>query len=170
MNDEVKRITDGLQKAIQAEQEGRHFYMMAARNTEDPKGKEVFQALADEELKHFHYLQRQYKSIMETGKVDPTAKLGRKTEWKGSHPIFSDAIKNRIGEAHYEMTALSIGEQLEMSAVNFYTAEAQINTDPAIKSFYMELAEWERGHLHALQAEAESLKEDYWNKGGFAPF
>lgn len=170
MNDDMKRITEGLQKAIQAEHEGRHFYLMAAHNTEDPRGKEIFQTLAEEELNHFHYLQRQYKSIMETGKVDSNAKLGRKKELKGSHPIFSDAIKNRIGQAHYEMTALSIGIQLEMSAVNFYTAEAEINTDPAIKAFYMELAEWERGHLHALQAQTESLREDYWSQGGFSPF
>ncbi|MFH1755171.1 MAG: hypothetical protein ABIA59_05655 [Candidatus Latescibacterota bacterium] len=68
------------------------------------------------------------------------------------------------------MTALSIGIQLEMSAVNFYTGEAEISTDPQIKSFYMELAEWERGHLHALQTQADSLREDYWSEGGFSPF
>ena len=170
MNDEVKRITDGLQKAMQAEHEGRHFYLMAAHNTEDPRGKEIFETLAAEELNHFHYLQAQYKSLVETGKVDPSAKLGAKMELKGSHPIFSDAIKGRIGQAHYEMTALSIGVQLEMSAVNFYTAEAELTTDPAIKSFYMELAEWERGHLNALQAQADSLREDYWSQGGFSPF
>lgn len=170
MNDEMKRITDGLQKAMQAEHEGRHFYLMAANNTDDPRGKEIFETLAAEELNHFHYLQAQYKALVETGKVDPNAKLGRKKDLKGSHPIFSDAIKNRIGQAHYEMTALSIGIQLEMSAVNFYTGEAELAGDPAIKAFYNELAEWERGHLSALQAQADSLREDYWSQGGFSPF
>ncbi|MFH1755170.1 MAG: ferritin family protein [Candidatus Latescibacterota bacterium] len=81
MNDEVKRITDGLQKAIQAEHEGRHFYLMAAHNTEDARGQEIFQTLAEEELNHFHYLQKQYKSIMKTGKVDASATLGAKKNW-----------------------------------------------------------------------------------------
>jgi rubrerythrin len=170
MDNSTKRMIDGLQRAIQAEHEGRHFYLMAAGNTNDLQGREIFQNLAEEELSHFHYLQAQYKSLLETGKVDSSVSLGKSKILSGSHPIFSEAIKERINQAHYEMTALSIGIQLEQSAVRFYSTEAETVVDPAVASFYGELAEWERGHLKALQSQMESLREDYWNKGGFAPF
>jgi rubrerythrin len=170
MDRSTKRVIEGLQKAMQAEHEGRHFYLMAAGNTEDPQGKEIFQNLAEEELSHFHYLQAQYKSMVNTGKVDNSVKLGKSRTLTGSHPIFSEAIRDRINQAHYEMTALSIGVQLEQSAVMFYSTEAEAATDPEVVSFYNELAEWERGHLKALQDQMETLREDYWNQGGFSPF
>jgi len=170
MDSSTKRVIDGLQKAMQAENEGRHFYLMAAGNTKDPQGQEIFENLAEEELSHFHYLQAQYKSMVKTGKVDSSVKLGKSKALTGSHPIFSEAIKDRINQAHYEMTALSIGAQLEQSAVMFYSAEAEAATDPAVAAFYKELAEWERGHLKALQDQMEVLREDYWSQGGFSPF
>jgi rubrerythrin len=171
MDNETTRIAEALKKAMQAENEGYHFYLMAASNTDDPKGKETFQYLADEEKNHFNFLKGQYNAFLKTGQADSSIKLGASKELTGSHPIFSDDIKNRIGGAHYEMTVLSIGIQLELSAVNFYQAEADAASDnPAVKIFFNELADWERGHLKALQDQSEALKEDYWNKGGFSPF
>jgi rubrerythrin len=169
VEDSVKRISEGLAKAMQAENEGRHFYLMAAQNTQDDQGKQVFMQLADEELDHFNFLKTQYKAILETGKVDPSAKLPGK-KFAGDHPIFSEALKGRIGGAHYEMTALSVGVQLELSAVTFYKGEANAFEDPVVKAFYNDLAEWEQGHLDALRSQAEDLREDYWDKGGFSPF
>jgi rubrerythrin len=170
VDDTVKRISEGLAKAMQAEHEGHHFYKMAARNTQDARGKEVFLQFADEEMDHFNFLKTQYKAILETGKIDPSVKLGRAKAFTGEHPIFSPDIKSRIGSAHYEMTAISIGIQLELSAVNFYKAEAEATDDAVAKAFYGELMEWEKGHLEAFRSQAESLKEEYWDKGGFSPF
>ena len=131
VDESLKRITDGLGKAMQAEHEGHHFYKMAAQNTQDEKGRKIFLQLADEEMDHFNFLKTQYRSILETGKLDENIKLGKAKAFTGEHPIFSDEIKNRIGSAHYEMTAISIGIQLELSAVTFYTAEAD-----AVRLFY----------------------------------
>jgi rubrerythrin len=170
MADAADRVAQGLSKAMQAEQEGRHFYLMAAQSTQDPKGRQVFERLAEEELGHFNYLKTQYRSVKQTGRVDTSVQLGSRLDLSGGHPIFSEEIKNRIGQAHYEMTALSIGIQLELSAVKFYTGEAEAASDPVVKSFYKELAEWEQGHLDAFRAQADSLKEDYWSEGGFSPF
>jgi rubrerythrin len=68
------------------------------------------------------------------------------------------------------MSALSIGIQLELSSEQFYRQEAEAAEDPAVVKFFTELAEWESGHYHALLKQQESLKEEYWSKGGFAPF
>ena len=170
MEEGTKRIAAGLEKAMQAEIEGYHFYQMAAKSTEDAKGRETFRYLADEEQGHFNFLKAQHESITKTGEVATDVQLGEKREFAGGHPIFSDQIRERIGRAHYEMTALAIGIQLEKSAVEFYEAEAQAASDPAVKALHRELMIWEQGHLSALQAEADALKEDYWHEARFAPF
>jgi rubrerythrin len=170
MDDATRRITDGLEKAIQAEIEGHHFYKMAASSTTDEQGKEVFEALALEELDHARYLRAQYASLRETGKVDESVTLGERRDLAGGSPIFSDSLRKRAKEAHYEVTSLSVGSQLELSAVQFYKGEAQNAGDEKVSAFYLELADWEKGHYDALTRQLEELRDDYWDQGDFAPF
>jgi len=170
MNDAAKRVTDGLKQAVRTEADGFHFYTMAANSVQDPKGKEVFTRLAQDELSHLRFLNVQYKSFMDNGKPDEQAQLGPRSEWAGENPIFSEKIHKRLGQAHFEMSALSIGIQLELGSEQFYRQEAEAAEDPVVKKFFTELAEWESGHYHALLKQQESLKEEYWSKGGFSPF
>ena len=170
MDSSVQRMADGFRTAVQMEADGYSFYLMAARSTTDPKGQEVFRTLADEELGHMEFLKTQYKSVMETGGIDVDARLGPRKALAGENPIFSDAINGRIKDAQIEVSALSIGIQLELNSISFYTKQAGEETDPIVRKFYKELAEWESGHYHALLRQQDSLKEDYWVSGGFAPF
>ncbi len=167
------RILEGLKQAIQGEGDGYNFYTMASMNTEDEKGREVFQTLAQEEKSHIAFLKGQYKSIKEQGKVDGALKLPKQHEFTGDHPIFSPELKSRIKDAHMEMSALSIGIQLELSAIKFYEGEhdeAKRQNAPDVADFYQMLVDWEKGHYDALLGEQDNLKEDYWAAGGFAPF
>ena len=170
MDKATKRIAEGLLKAIQLEVDGQHFYRMAAKSTADPKGREVFERLAEEEQEHLSFLRTQYKSILETGAPNKEVKLGSQAKLADTSPIFSEQIRERLGEAHYEMSALSIGIQLELSAIKFYRAEAAAVTDPTVRSCYTELAEGDTGHYNAMLRQQEMLKEDYWHAGGFYPF
>jgi rubrerythrin len=170
MDAATQRVTAGLQQAIRTESDGYHFYTMAANSVKDPKGKEVFTRLAQDELSHLRFLNTQYQSFLEKGKPDQQARLGPRTEWAGDNPIFSEKIHKHLDDAHFEMSALSIGVQLELSSEQFYRGEAEAAQDPAVAKFYTELADWESTHYHALLKQQESLKEDYWSKGGFAPF
>ena len=170
MDEATERLAEGLKKAILAEYEGHHFYRMAAGSTPDEKGRETFEMLAREEMEHVRFLRAQYKSILDTGQIDPTEKLGPRTDLVGGSPIFSDQIKSRVTEAHFEMTALSVGAQLELGAVGFYKGEAEASDDPTVKRFFTELAEWESGHYEALTRQLEELRGDYWSDSGFSPF
>lgn len=170
MNKAKDRIIEGLKQAMQAESDGYHFYKMAANSTEDPEGKEVFESLAADELEHLRFLKTQYKSILETGKPDKNTKLEKPATLSGESPIFSEQFKSRLKKAHYEMSALSIGAQLELSSIKFYKSQAEAVGDPTIRSFYSELAEWETTHYRRLIRQQKELKEDYWFKGGFYPF
>ncbi len=168
--EQAKAIAKHLFQAIKAESDGEQFYLMVAGSTQDPKGREVFTQLADEERRHQHYLKAQYQALKETGQVDKTAKLGQQLDLAGPSPIFSDALRARAKDAHLEMSALSIGIQQELSAVTFYQAAAKEADEPSVKAFFEELAEWESGHYNALLRQQELLQDDYWSGAGFSPF
>lgn len=170
MDAATKRILEGLQKAIQAEVEGHHFYLMAAKSIADAKGREVFEKLAQDEVAHARFLQAQYDALRATGKVDAGISLGEPRKFDGPHPIFSDELHARIKDAHFEMTALSVGAQLELNAIEFYRAQAEATENADVAAFYRKLSEWESGHYHALLTEQDSLKKDYWTEGQFSPF
>jgi len=163
-------LRQSLLKAVQSERYGFSFYMMAARSTGDARGREVFETLAAEELDHMNFLRGQYEAIMSTGKINAALKLGDKLDLSGSSPIFSDSLKSRIRDAHYEMSALAIGIQLELDSMNFYKSQAEENSDSEAGKFFTELSEWEKGHYNALLRQQESLQGDYWSAAGFSPF
>ncbi len=163
-------IREILAEAIRAEADGYHFYMMAAGSSSDPMGKKVFQELADEELAHLDYLKLQLASMEQTGAPDTKASLDRKPAFKEPHPIFSPELRERLGKAHYEMSALSVGAQLELAAMRFYTDAASRATEPVLKDMFEELASWEKTHYDMLLGEMKNLRDDYWAGGGFSPF
>ena len=170
MTEKNKALAQGLLDAYKAEQYGHNFYLMAANSTTDAKGKEVFQMLAAEELDHARFLRAQYDALILTGKPSTSVVLGRRFDLTGMSPIFSDGLKARIKEANFEMTALSIGIQLERDAMTFYRSQSDQANDPDIKKMFSTLADWESGHYQGLLRQHEELKEDYWSTGGFAPF
>jgi len=67
------------------------------------------------------------------------------------------------------MTALSIGAQLELNAIEFYRSESQKAINPSVKAFYTELAEWESGHYELLVRQQQLLQEDFWLENNFYP-
>jgi rubrerythrin len=168
--DSVKLITEGLLKAIKAEHDGHYFYLSASTSTQDPQGRAVFEMLADEEREHMAFLSAQYRSYMDTGRAETKVKLSMKKRLTADSPIFSPEIKKHIKSAHYEMSALSIGIILEQNSVAFYEAQARAVEDTEARGLYAQLADWERGHLHALLKQEAALKEDYWRQAGFEPF
>jgi len=170
MDAATQSILTGLREAMQAETDGHHFYLMAARTTADPQGREVFERLAAEELDHFRFLKAQDAALRATGEPDTGVRLGPRADLGGMSPIFSAGIRTRIGEAHFEMSALSIGLQLEQSAVDFYAGLAAQASNPRVRAFFTELSDWERGHRDALLRQQQALRDDYWAAGGFAPF
>lgn len=170
MAQDNKRLIEGLEKAMRAEMEGFHFYTLAAQNTKDATGQETFKYLAEEEKDHFNFLKAHLESVTSSETIAEGVSLGAPKDIGGDHPIFSTEIKERIGKAHYEMTALAIGIQLEKSAVDFYRAEAEASENPAVKDFYLDLMRWEEKHLAAFQGEMDTLQKDYWAEARFEPF
>lgn len=163
------QLIAGLKEAILTEQTGIQFYTVAAGNTTDVQGREVFQQLARDEAEHQHWLRRQYGHII-AGTPWEEMKPVSHADLSGPSPIFSDGLRARIGEAHWEMTALSVGLTLEEATVTRYRNLARAAEQPDVRRFFEELARWEESHAEALNRQSSLLKESYWREARFAPF
>jgi rubrerythrin len=162
------KAIDGLKIALQTELNGIEFYRIAAEKTEDTKGKRVFQMLADDELKHFNALQKQYNSLIEQHKW-LNLDIGKAAMLQGESPIFSVELKNRVKGKHFEVSALSIGALLESNSIDYYRTMKEQNDDPVAKELYAQLQQWEETHLTAITRQLDLIKEDYWAEQRFAP-
>jgi len=169
MNQSKEEILTGLKTAIEAELTGYNFYKNAAQTTTDPQGKEAFLRLSEEEIGHFNYLRHQYKSLLDQGNYDFSKKLLKPAHKEGGNPIFSEALKQRIKESHFEVSVLSIAMKLELDAANFYRSCAQKAQDPQARQFYDELADWEEEHFKAFEQQLDALKEEYFQANNFIP-
>jgi rubrerythrin len=169
MNKNTEEILQGLKTAIEAELTGHEFYKNAAKTTSDPVGKETFSRMAEEEIGHFNYLRHQYESVLEKGEYDFAKKLLKKDHKYAESPIFSDEIKRRIKDSHFEVSALTIGMKLELDAMRFYRSCAEKADAEDVKDFYNELADWEKDHYHAFEQQLDILKEDYFQANNFVP-
>jgi len=164
-----EQLIAGLKEAILTEQTGVQFYTVAANNTTDVRGREVFQQLARDEVEHQQWLRRQYGHVVEGTPWEEMQPVFH-ADLSGSSPIFSDGLRSRIGEAHWEMTALSVGLALEEATVTRYRAMARAAEQPEVRRFFEELAGWEESHAEALSRQSNLLKESYWHEAHFAPF
>lgn len=164
------RILNGLKEAILAEHAGGSFYALAAGNTADPKGKDVFRMLAAEEELHQQYLRQQYAHIAAGRPPDPGVITGSAGILDTDNPVFSAGLRDRIAGAHFEMTALSVGLELERNTIARYRELAGQAEGQALREFYDRLREWEEGHARALERQSKLLREAYWSAAGFAPF
>ena len=160
MSKQTEEILKGLKTAIEAELTGHEFYKNAAKTISDPMGKETFSRMAEEEIGHFNYLRHQYKSVLEKGEYDFAKKLLKKDHKHAESPIFSDEIKRRIKDSHFEVSALTIGMKLELDAMRFYRACAEKADNEDVKKFYNELADWEKDHYHAFERMFTPAKSD----------
>lgn len=156
--------------AIQIELNGVNFYKLAAGNTSDEKGCAVFKLLADDEMKHFTELIKHYRSLNTSNKWAPAINIDEaKIIFNGESPIFSEELKSRIRETHFEMSALSIGALLESNSIEFYRKMIDETDDPVAKDLFTKLWKWEQGHLQAITKQLDLLKEDYWAEQNFSP-
>ena len=169
MDKQTEDILAGLKTAIEAELTGHAFYKNAAKSTSDPMGKETFSRMAEEEIGHFRYLRHQYQSVLEKGDYDFSKKLDKRDHKYADSPIFSEEIKNRIKDSHFEVSALSIGMKLEADAMNYYRACAEKSQKEEVKKFFNDLADWERDHYRAFAQQLETLKEEYFAANDFVP-
>jgi rubrerythrin len=164
------QIVDILRKAYQIEVDGYTFYSMTADRAIKPAVQELFGKLAQDEVQHQAFLRSVLKNFDEQGLAAFNVAIKLPDLKAFADRIFTDRFREQAEGAAFEMAALSVGMTLEKNAVAYFSTQAREATDGEVQKFYGFLADWERQHLDALQGLHESIRADFWDRGGFSPF
>jgi len=147
---------DALRIAVATERSGLEFYSRAAAIAVDPRGREIFQRLAEDEKEHLGTLERRYAALIA---ADPTLE-SRPTFlfFKGAaQGIFADgAAKLRDGVD--DLQALIIGIRCERDSHKFFKKYGDRFEDSEGKQVFLEFAEEEREHRDMLIREYRALQ------------
>ena len=146
---------DALRIAIATERSGLEFYTRASRLTQDPRGKSVFQKLAEEEKEHLATLEARYKQLIG---ADPQLE-SRPTFlfFKGAaNGLFSEGAE-RLSRGVNDQQALMIGIRCERGSHKFFKKYGERFEDSEGKHIFMEFADEEKQHLELLIREYKNL-------------
>jgi rubrerythrin len=157
-------VWQAIETAIQIEKDGLAFYTEAARQTNDPNGKKMFQSLAKDEAAHLRLFETVHESLLKEGHwLSPEEVAAISPKRLDRPPIFptGDAIK-ATETPERELSALRRGIQAEKDSIVFYSQQMEKTDDPDAKAMYAYLIEQEEGHRTILQGEY-----DYLNRTGF---
>ena len=147
---------DALRIAVATERSGLEFYSRAALLANDPRGREVFQRLAEDEKHHLGTLEQRYTELIAT---DPTLEA-RPTFlfFKGAaQGIFAEGAEKLRGGVD-DLQALLIGIRCERDSHKFFKKYGDRFEDSEGKQIFLEFAEEERTHRDLLIKEYRDLQ------------
>ncbi|MEW6320385.1 MAG: transcriptional repressor [Acidobacteriota bacterium] len=147
---------DALRIAIATERSGLEFYTRAARIAKDPRGRAVFQRMAEEEKHHLGTLEARYRKLLET---DPQLEA-RPTFlfFKGAaNGLFSKGAEELRREGVDDLEAYRIGIRCERGSHRFFKRYGERFEDSEGKQIFLEFADEEREHLELLIREYRAL-------------
>ena len=170
MTDDAKKqaMIKAVKDAVMVEIKGQQLYSHAAKQTEDPQAKAMFEMLAKDENDHVRILTTQYESLMKDGRID-LSQIDPAEVDHGSHEVINDDFKRSMKRGTFEMAVIGIGCDLENKAIAYYTQHAKETEDEDLRKLFTWLVKWEDGHLNQL-LEIEKIYQDaYWADQGFSP-
>ncbi|MFZ2499820.1 ferritin-like domain-containing protein [Methanosarcina sp.] len=146
-----KGIEEAIALAIEREKEARDFYMEKSTTMENPKLKELYEHLADEEVKHIGYLEG-YRDKKELPIISTEMPSGQSFT-----PEFNTArIKGgeiTLGDAGILLAAM----RHERKSEDFYSELAKRAVDETQKKFFEILAGYERSHYEVIDSYLEEI-------------
>jgi rubrerythrin len=166
--DKSKTLTI-LKNAILIERKGKSLYQKAMDNASDEAVKSFFKDLVDDEQEHINILEKQFMAYIQKGQFIAAGFEESDSEVKPTD-ILNEELKEKIGAASFEATAITAAISFEEKAIKMYSKRAEEAVDPEEKKMYKWLSVWERTHLKKLVTLEESLVENVWNDNSFWPF
>ncbi len=147
-----------LKRAMRLEQDGREFYLRAAQLSEDEEIRQMFRKLADDELSHYNYLQREYAEILCSNRWCEIPDLEDVEPIDVKEPIFpldKDLSETLPDDASLEDTLL-FALTAEDATVELYQESAEKVEDPNAKALFSNLAAVEMRHFSTVLQRYES--------------
>jgi len=147
-----------LSQALRLETEGLAFYLQAATETIDLKGKALFASLADDERKHQDMIRKQLHAVEGNGVYVLLPNLSVQPI-DLNQPLFPPekaAVEKRLGDNPGELDVLNIAIENEIKSYDLYRAQAMTVSGPA-KPMYQWLASAEMVHFNLLMSNWEAI-------------
>ncbi len=141
-----------IKQAIAHEYEGHEYYIALSKKWHDEYITEIFEGLADEELKHVRWLEELLSS-----KTDGMPKRIMKLIEEIDPPEIFDwsNVKNfrfeELKEAFEHIMAL------ELDASKFYGEASSNATDEPTAIIFKKLADWELSHYHLIKEKYDAI-------------
>ena len=175
MKEQVEKVTQALEKALQMEIEGKEFYHKAGQRSDNPLAKELFQRLAEEEDVHMQKVNEVYEAIKSRAGW-PEKETTFKHE-KSLRSVFREAIEGmdrEVKASPSELEAIKIAMNMEDKSYSFYRSRSEEAASSTEKSFYQALTAEEREHHLTLLDSYEYLtdpqgwftKKEHWGLNG----
>ena len=156
-----------LRNAMEIELNGIELYRTAAEKTADHQAREMFNFLADEEVKHFELLKKMYDEINNGNKTEIKLPIQGKPKFG---KIFSEKFMENLKGKNYEYSVLTTGLLLEQNSQEFYRKQKELAEDEEEKALFEKLEKWESSHYQMLFDEYNNMKLKFWEDNNFQPF
>ncbi len=158
---EMEELMDALATSIEMEENGRQFYLKAAKKSVNEFGKRVFEALADDETRHIVAIKEYYETLSKKQKTPELSGVMPRHKSIKKRVIFgrreSELLKKVTTEAD-ELKAYKIAMDMENEGYNFYKKTLESITDANAKDLYKFLLSEEESHYELISSTYEYLK------------
>ncbi|MBN2518762.1 MAG: ferritin family protein [Candidatus Altiarchaeota archaeon] len=161
-----------LDLAIRIERLGREQYVYLGTKVSNPKGREMFKYLTEEEAGHIKGLKKEYEALRTDGKwllkekvlpQEGTCRITmpKKKDVKASRDIFPEDADMKKNSTDLDVLKLAI--ETKKRAIKFYcTASAKLD-DPYGKKMFSHLVDIENRHLSELEVQYEWMDQaGFW--------
>ncbi|MBU0686254.1 MAG: ferritin family protein [Candidatus Margulisbacteria bacterium] len=157
---------EALRVAVKLENDGMKFYLKSSELAPDEETKQMFKNLVKEEAKHIQRFEKRAEEIGKAKNIEVDLSRGGEEEFFDfiDPGVFGDTlnIEKVIAGVNNCLDALTIGEQSEVNAINFYKAILKHNDSEAGKAVIKDIIKEEQKHLKTLIKYKELLEK----KGG----
>jgi rubrerythrin len=147
----LRGIEEAVSLAIEREKEARDFYLSKAALMDNPKFKELYEYLANEEVKHLSYLEK-YRDKRELPITSTEIPSGQSftPEFDIGHIKRGDIT---LGDAGILVAAM----RHERKSEDFYSEVAKKVEDESLRKFFEMLAGFERGHYELIDSFLDDI-------------
>jgi rubrerythrin len=145
------RLLEALRVAEQMEIDGKAYYLRMATASVNPRGRELFRALASEEDVHRDDFKKVFEAVLAGVKTPATSTST--ADCSRILKLLSQAapdLEAEIKATPGELEAISKSIEMEQGGIDFYRKLSAGETDRLLKKFYEKLIRQEENHKAAL--------------------
>ena len=155
MSEASPKVAEAIKMAIELEKEGYAFFRSAAAKTNNKLGKEMFERLADEEIKHMETFRKMFDSI---SKAEDWQEVVSHLKGVKKVPVFSEAENKMKAEREPgEVEALREAMEIERKAIDFFNNAKENSNDETAREIFERIKQEEEFHHALLQAQYDSV-------------